>query len=225
MALSAPRLFTYTIPIDDGAAPNPFRGMCSLAICKPGIRRVAKQGDWVAGLGSKHTQHSGDLSGRLVYAMRVDEVVSLQDYDRRALTDWPHRIPKAGSADLSERLGDCIYDYSKGTPVPRPGVHGPENLDTDLSGKNVLISRHFYYFGSRAILLPDYLLDICHQTQAHKSNFNAPYFEQFVDWLRELNLTPGQLYGWPEYIIDWAEISSCGGCLIRKRDGEDDEPG
>lgn len=48
-----PRLFTYTIPIDDGAAPNPFRGMCSLAICKPGIRRVAKTGDWVAGLGSR----------------------------------------------------------------------------------------------------------------------------------------------------------------------------
>src|SRR4051812_1851154 len=66
-----PRLFTYTIPVDDGAAPNPFHGMCSLAICKPGIRRVAKKGDWVAGLGSKKA-HSGDLSRKLVYAMRVD---------------------------------------------------------------------------------------------------------------------------------------------------------
>jgi hypothetical protein len=42
------RLFSYTIPVDDGAAPNPFRGMCTLAICKPTIRRVAKKGDWVA---------------------------------------------------------------------------------------------------------------------------------------------------------------------------------
>jgi hypothetical protein len=49
-----PRLFTYTIPIDDGAAPNPFRGMCSLAICKPCIRRVAEEHDWVAGLDSKN---------------------------------------------------------------------------------------------------------------------------------------------------------------------------
>ena len=72
----APRLFTYTIPIDDGAAPNPFRGMCSLAICKPGIRSTARKGDWVAGLGSSNA-HSGDLSGRLVYAMRVEEVMSL----------------------------------------------------------------------------------------------------------------------------------------------------
>jgi hypothetical protein len=28
MTFPASRLFTYTIPIDDGAAPNPFRGMC-----------------------------------------------------------------------------------------------------------------------------------------------------------------------------------------------------
>lgn len=81
--LQMPRLFTYTIPIDDGAAPNPFGGMCTLAICKPGIRRVAKKGDWIAGLGSKYAP-SGDLSARLVYAMRVEEVLSLREYDRRA---------------------------------------------------------------------------------------------------------------------------------------------
>jgi hypothetical protein len=138
METSRPRLFTYTIPIDDGAAPNPFRGMCSLAICKPGIRRTAKKGDWVAGLGAKNAP-SGDLSRRLVYAMHVEKVVSMEDYDSRALADWPHRIPNAGSANMTERLGDCIYDFSNGTPVPRPGVHGPQNIDTDLSGKNVLI--------------------------------------------------------------------------------------
>ena len=49
-----PRLFSYTIPIDDGAAPNPFHGMCTLAICKPGIRRVAKKGDWIAGRRTGH---------------------------------------------------------------------------------------------------------------------------------------------------------------------------
>jgi hypothetical protein len=132
--LHAPRLFTYTIPIDDGAAPNPFGGMCSLAICKPGIRSTARKGDWIAGLGSRNA-HSGDLSGRLVYAMHVEEVMSLEEYDARASTDWPHRIPNAGSADLSERLGDCIYDFSNGAPVQRPGVHSPENRDTDLGGK------------------------------------------------------------------------------------------
>jgi hypothetical protein len=216
-----PRLFTYTIPIDDGAAPNPFRCMCSLAICKPGIRRAAERDDWVAGLGSRNAP-SGDLSGRLVYAMRVEEVLSLQDYDRHAPSRWPHRIPNVQSADLSERLGDCIYDYSSGTPVQRAGVHGPVNERTDLSGENVLISRNFYYFGSRAIPLPDYLLRICHQTQGHRSNSNAPYFGQFVAWLRSLELAPGQLYGWPDFMIDWGSIRSCGGCAIRSLDDQND---
>ena len=94
MTRSAPLLFTYTIPVDDGAAPNPFRGLCSLAICKPGIRRTAKKGDWIAGLGSR-TAPSGDLTGRLVYAMRIEEVLSLEEYDRRAPGEsqrtWRHR--------------------------------------------------------------------------------------------------------------------------------------
>ncbi len=215
------RLFTYTIPVDDGAAPNPFRGMCSLAICKPGIRRVAKPEDWVAGLGSTNAP-SGDLSGRLVYAMRVEEVLSLKEYDHQAPSRWPHRIPNAQSADLSERLGDCIYDYASGGPDQRQSVHGPANAATDLWGENVLISRDFYYFGNRAIRLPDYLLPICHQTQGHRSDSNSPYFDQFISWLRSLKLARGQLYGWPDFMVDWAAIASCGGCTTRKLDDEND---
>jgi hypothetical protein len=80
---------------------------------------VAKKGDWIAGLGSKNA-HSGDLSKRLVYAMRVEDVLSMEAYDRQAHANWPHRLPDVGSADLSERLGDCIYDFATGIPVQRP---------------------------------------------------------------------------------------------------------
>ncbi|MBD1853928.1 hypothetical protein H6F87_28860 [Cyanobacteria bacterium FACHB-502] len=216
-----PRLFTYTIPIDDGAAPNPFYGMCSLAICKPGIRRTAQVGDWVAGLGSKKAP-SGDLSGRLVYAMQVEEVLSLQDYDYFAPTRWTHRIPNVESLALHERLGDCIYNFSNGRPTQRRSVHGPGNMDTDLRGKNVLISRNFYYFGNRAIRLAEHLRPICHQTQGHRSNSNASYFLPFVDWLNSLALVPGQLYGWPDTVVDWSATVSCGGCTSRKDDDEYD---
>jgi hypothetical protein len=154
--------------------------------------------------------------------MRVEDVLSLEDYDKQAPTKWPHRIPNAGSADLSERLGDCIYDFSKGEPVQRPGVHGPDNMKLDLGGKNARLSRHYYYFGSRAINIPDDLLPICHQTQGHKSSHNAPYFDLFVTWLHGLNFTCGQL-GWPDHIVGWAAVSSCGGCIIRKLDDESDE--
>lgn len=218
-----PKLFTYTIPVDDGAAPNPFGGICTLAICKPGIRRVAKKGDWVAGLGSKHAP-GGDFSKRLVYAMRVGEVISLEEYDERAPTEWPDRIPNIRSADLWERLGDCIYDYSRERPVQRLSVHGPGNIETDLAGKNVLISRDFYYLGSRAIRVPKKLHSICHQTQGHKSNSNARYLEQFVAWLRGLELEPNQMHGWPDYIPDWDSVYCRGSCSARKQDGEKDAP-
>jgi hypothetical protein len=211
-----PRLFTYTIPIDDGAAPNPFRGMCSLAICKPAIRRVAQKDDWVAGFGSRNAP-SGDLSGRLVYAMRIEDVLTLRDYDRHARARWPDRVPKMQSADLSERLGDCIYDFSGTSVVQRRGVHGPSNIETDLAGENVLLSRDFYYFGGRAISVPE-SLPLFHQTQGHRSN--SPYFEPFVKWLRGLKLTTGQLYGWPDFVVNWATIGPSGGCQLRRDDGE-----
>ena len=44
-----PNLFSYVLRYDDGAAPNPFWGTCTLAICKPAIRRKANLGDWVVG--------------------------------------------------------------------------------------------------------------------------------------------------------------------------------
>jgi hypothetical protein len=215
------RLFTYTIPVDDGAAPNPFNGMCSLAICKPGIRRVAKPDDWVAGLGSKNAP-SGDLSGHVVYAMRIEEVLSLRDYDLKASSRWPHRIPNVQSVALQDRLGDCIYDFSNGNPIQRLGVHGNSNIETDLSGENVLLSKDFYYFGNRARILPDYLRPICHQAQGHRSTSNAQYFEQFVRWIRSIVPTPGQLYGWPDFVVDWGTISACGGCTCRRLDDEND---
>lgn len=215
------RLFSYTIPFDDGAAPNPFNGMCSLAICKPGIRRVAQVGDWVAGLGAKNAHNGQDLSGKLVYAMRVEEVISLEEYDRLAPTRWPHRIPNIGSKTVQERLGDCIYDYSSGAPIQRQGVHDNGNIKTDLSGLNVLISGDFYYFGSSAIQLRTSLLPICHQTQGHKSTFNAPYFDEFVEWIRSLAYAKGR-YGRPGSIVDFDLKSACGGCAIRLIDDAND---
>jgi len=213
------RLYTYIVRVDDGAAPNPFGGMCTLAICKPRIRSSARVGDWVVGVGSKNAP-SGDLSGRVVYAMKVQEVMSLRDYDLRAQKEWPDRIPEIDSLDLVSRLGDCIYDFSGRKPVQRPSVHGPANVKTDLGGKNALLSREFYYFGSRAVRLPDNLLPICPETQGHRSRKNEPYKIPFNRWLLGLNLSPGQLYGWPDAILDWETIARCGGCLQRSADDE-----
>jgi hypothetical protein len=68
------RLFTYKVAHDGGSAPNPFHGLCTLAICKPAIRRVATEGDVIVGLGC------GKDEARIVYCMVVDKAVSWADY-------------------------------------------------------------------------------------------------------------------------------------------------
>src|SRR6266567_355065 len=77
--IMSPTLFSYCIPYDDGAAPNPFWGLCTLAICKPIIRRVANIGDWIVGTGSVNSPIR-DISGKVVYAMRVTQKKTMGEY-------------------------------------------------------------------------------------------------------------------------------------------------
>ena len=157
------RLFSYCLTCDSGAAPNPFWGLCTLAICKPVIRRVASIGDWVVGLGSKKSS-IGDIRNCVVYAMRVTDKMTFQEYDEFCRVDSPHKIPKLNSEifEYKYHVGDCIYDYSQGEqPVLRPSVHDNTNRKGDLRGISVLMSQHFYYFGDKAVHLPASLTSHC----------------------------------------------------------------
>ncbi len=195
--MAGPTLYSYCIPFDDGAAPNPYWGVCTLAICKPVIRRVTEVGDWVVGTGSKSTP-IGDVSAKVVYAMRVDEKMTMSEYDtytkahlRGKIPDWSHR-------ERRRRLGDSIYDFSQDPPVQRPGVHLPANQKTDLGGLHVLLSRHWYYFGDQPVPLPSALVPIVKQGQGHKSRANAPYVASFVEWIDNLGVPANTLSGAPQ---------------------------
>ena len=49
------RLYVYVVTHDNGFAPNPFHGFCTLATCKAPVRERAEIGDWVLGVGSRGT--------------------------------------------------------------------------------------------------------------------------------------------------------------------------
>ena len=66
-----PSLFSYCLRYDAGAAPNPFWDICTLTICKPVIRRTAKRGDWVIGIGSREFKEIY-ITKSIVYAMEID---------------------------------------------------------------------------------------------------------------------------------------------------------
>ena len=174
-------LFSYCLRHDNGAAPNPFWGICTLAICKPVIRRTAQMGDWVVGLGSKDSPMG---STSVVYAMKVTGLLPMEGYDTYCGKSLPGKIPDWGSKDFSRKVGDCIYDYGHSASARlRRSVHSEGNRERDLSGRNVLLSRHFYYFGDQPVDLPKNLRAIVHSTQGQKSRANDRYTASFVTWI------------------------------------------
>jgi len=199
------KLYSYCLRYDDGAAPNPYHKLCTLAICKPRIRSVAKVDDWIVGLGSKHSC-LGDISESVVYAMKITDVLTFEEYDKYCLSSLPEKLPDWRSQVFQKKIGDCIYDYGRGNPPTiRESVHTEGNRKSDLDGKNVLLSNHFYYFGDKPIKLADHLMPIVHRTQGHKSHANDDYVDKFVDWIETLGYSVNDLQGEPQlksYIVN-----------------------
>jgi hypothetical protein len=190
-------LYSYCLRYDDGAAPNPYWGVCTLAICKPAIRRTASVGDWVVGLGSKRSP-CGDISSKVVYAMHVTQVVTLQEYDVYCGKSLRKKVPDWNSSDYRRMMGDCIYDFNESRPRLRASVHGAGNRKTDLRGRNVLLSDYFYYFGNKPVELPDDLRALIHGTQGHKSRANDRYASRFVRWIEGEGFRNNVLLGQPQ---------------------------
>ena len=168
---------------------------------KPTIRRTASIGDWVIGTGAKNVRGHGDLSNKLVYAMKVTNKMTLEEYDQYCRKYLPEKIPDWNNRDPKRRLGDCIYNYSSDVIIQREGIHNEGNKEKDLSGGYALLSEHFYYFGKKPIHLPLELYPIVHQTQGHKSTSNEPHKEKFLEWLESKNLKLNKLYGKPQLNI------------------------
>ncbi|MBL7839644.1 MAG: hypothetical protein JNJ75_05860 [Cyclobacteriaceae bacterium] len=217
------RLFSYCIPTDDGAAPNPYWGVCTLAICKPVIRRVAEEGDWIVGVGSKNV-NGKDYSGKLVYAMRVSNKMTLREYDIHCQMVLKEKIPDVINNDYRRQVGDCIYEYeNKGYEHRlRDSVHGPKNVDKDLRGVNVLMADQFYYFGNKAVELPPQFLILARQNQGHQSTRNQFIKSDFVQWLQK-TYEANKLYGEPQVKVNFAKDKNGNYCATRRCESADED--
>ena len=107
-----PRLFSYVVDHDYGYAPCPFGGYCTLAKCKYGSKKrniveLAEEGDWIAGTGGADLGKSAG-HGKLIYAMRVDEIVPLGDYCRSHCGD---RIDAEHDVDEDDRFALISHHY------------------------------------------------------------------------------------------------------------------
>ena len=189
------RLYSYVVARDYGFAPNPFFGVCTLATCKPQIRKHAKVGDWVAGTGSKDRGRERHL----VFAMRVTETMSFDDYwnDDRY---WRKKPILAGSR--KQAFGDNIYHREdSGTWLQADSHHSctdgqpnENNIHHDTQVNRVLLSDDFVYFGGSGPELPKHF-DVCKRGPGHRSRFPDSTVVAFCDWLGSLeqgfNSPPG----------------------------------
>jgi hypothetical protein len=186
------RLFSYVIRFDTGFAPNPYGRYCTLATCKPQIRRRACRGDWVIGVGSKNNVGNG----KLVYAMKVKEALPIEQYAVHPSFQYKKPTPNGNAV---QRCGDNIYYKDKtGQWWQRPSVHGPEDLEHDLSGLHALVARHFFYFGENAVPIPAKYADLVCRGRGHRCNFPEELVEDFVAWLEKCK--PGQ-HGNPSNVL------------------------
>lgn len=125
-----PTLFAYVMTDDDGSAPNPFHGFCTLALCMPMTRGAAQVGDYVVGLAGKRLRKGGDW--RFIYAMRVtEEPMTFEEY-------WHNQR------------------FSAKKPRGESGIRAlGDNVGTAVAGADrVLIGEKFAYWGREPKLVP-----------------------------------------------------------------------
>lgn len=204
------RLYVYIVRYDIGFAPNPFYGFCTLATCKPGIRKGAEVGDWIAGISSK--QEGQD--GLLVYAMRVDEFLTFDEYWDDSRFRYKKPYP---SGSIKQRYGDNIYhhDLDVDSWIQEDSRHslddGSPNIDhinKDTQPPRVLISNYYIYYGNKAIAIPSHFrdwqgTDICGCGRNYRYNYPEELSASFTDWLDTQVQEHGGIVGEP---LLWSKL-------------------
>ena len=161
-------------------------------------------GDWVIGTGSS----GRDRKGQLVYAMRISETMTFDDYwwDERFKRKQPNM---KGSS--KQAFGDNIYHRDENGRWQQQDSHhsyengllNHHNIDHDTSADRVLIGADYMYWGGFGPMIPlkfrDYDgFDIC-AGHGHKSRFPDSLVADFEAWLRSLRVEGylGRPLDWP----------------------------
>jgi hypothetical protein len=165
------KLYSYVVDHDNGFAPNPYYGVCTLAHCKysKGDKRnvveLANVGDWVVGTGGNSLKSAGN--GKLVYAMQVTDKITLKQYYKDPRFEG--KKPRGGS--YRHLKGDNLAKYKH------------------MTKRFVLISKHYFYFGDKAPQIPKrFRLDPAHPLEkkgpGFRSKFRPAFVNSLIRWLQ-----------------------------------------
>jgi hypothetical protein len=203
-------LYSYVVTHDTGFSPNPFLGCCTLACCKPAIRRKAQKGDWIVGLTPKRD------GNRVVYFMKVEESMGFDAYWRDPR--FSQKKPKL-HAGIDRKNGDNIYEPQAGGGYRQlPSRHSNPPFgkredrrmkERDLGGERVLVSQRFAYFGSKPSRLPREL-ECLIVGRGHRCRFSdktKAHFRRFVG-RRKLRVHAPPRH-WPPGDESWKGAAHC----------------
>lgn len=194
------KIYSYVITHDTGFAPNPFHGVLTLATCKPKIRKKAKIGDILLGTGSA----SSVGNKTVVYAAIISDVLSIEDYfiDKRFQSKKPTL-----KNEWFYKHGDNIYQKKGDKWLQKRNMHHfKSDIVRDVSGENVLVCKHFWYFGKKALRLPNKFHPIVKKGPGHKITCDKDTILQLMDWLKLNSMGIKSL--------PFTEDKHCGSCSI-----------
>lgn len=192
-----PNVYMYVVDRDFGFAPNPFHGFCTLATCKPIIRRVANVSDWIIGMGGARL----DATGRCIFAMKVSRSISFNEYwggalyrDKRPIRNGSLKMVVGDNIYHQSNLGWQQLDSHHSHPDGSPNIH---NVNNDTQTDAVLISEYFFYFGSAAVEIPELILkNMGYQNGRNHRKFDLSASQPLISFIESI-ATPNRLLADP----------------------------
>ena len=178
------KMWSYRIVHDKQFAPNPFKGVLTLATCKPLIRRSkeSESGVWLAGFAAYSVKDGlRPKKGRelLIYLAKISEVMTMQDY----WTEYPQKRAQKCGEEFEEYYGDNIYDEN--LHLVNDNHHKDWDFKRDISGKNVLICKEFYYFAPDSrLVVPNEFDELVYKRRGQTLVQNKDLIQKFIDYVR-----------------------------------------
>ena len=156
------KIFCYKIKAQNRDSPCFQDGLASLSTCRPKMRKKAKRGDLVIGIGSKR----GGNNGKLLSMMKISDIIASKDYFN------------SEQATKYESRRDCVYyAFPDGVVLYSsnlyPGFHNFKYWMDRISfnygdDHQVLLADEYYtFFKSNAgpLLSRDFYEYLCHKTR------------------------------------------------------------
>ena len=178
------KMWSYRIVHDKQFAPNPFKGVLTLATCNPLIRRSkeSESGVWLAGFAAYSVKDGlRPKKGRelLIYLAKISEVMTMQDY----WTKYPQKRAQKCGEEFEEYYGDNIYDEN--LHLVNDNHHKDWDFKRDISGKNVLICKEFYYFAPDSrLVVPNEFDELVYKRRGQTLVQNKDLIQKFIDYVR-----------------------------------------